>query len=196
MEPHQQDASGPMSYPARGTLNRILFKTPIVGWRLGLRPLLWRRMILLTTWGRKSRLPRHTMLSYTIHGAKPYLISGWGTRTDWYRNLQADPRATAQLAGKPFHVRARRVGSVDEFAAVMQIMLRTGGDSHFRPWLKSLGIAYELDDLTAKRERVHLIALDASAEAGPPGMKADLAWLLPALLLALAIGAFVIARPG
>ena len=193
-EQYQQDASGPMSYPARRSLNRILFKTPVIWWRLGLRPLLWRTMILVTAWGRKSHTPRYTMLSYTLHSGKPYLISGWGPRTDWYQNIHADPHVSAQLGGKPFSAIARRVEGLDEFATVMQIILCSGGDSHFKPWLKSLGIAYDIDDLTAKRERVYLVSLDPTQEPGPPAMKADLAWLLPPLVLAGALGAFLLMR--
>jgi deazaflavin-dependent oxidoreductase (nitroreductase family) len=183
-----------MSYPSRRTLNRFLFKTPLLWWRLGLRPLLWRSMILLTTWGRKSHLPRHTMLSYTLHEGKPYLISGWGRRADWYQNILGDSHITAQLGGVPFSAIARRVEGVDEFAEVMKVMLRTGGDSHFRPWMKSLGIEYDIADMVAKRGRVYLVALDPSDEPGPPIMKADLAWVPPALMLALALSVFLLVR--
>ncbi len=182
-----QDASGAMTYPARRTLNRLLFKTPVIWWRMGLRPLLWRSMILVTTWGRKSRLPRNTMLSYTLDAGKAYLISGWGARVDWYRNAVADPHTTAQLGGRPYSAIARRVECVEEYGRVMQIMLRTGGDSHFRLWLKSLDIAYDLDDLLAKRDRVFLVALDPTDQAGPPAMRSDLTWIWVGMLLALAI---------
>jgi len=192
--PYRQDASGPMTYPARRSLNRVLFKTPVIWWRLGLRPLLWRTMILVTAWGRKSHTPRYTMPSYTLHAGKPYLISGWGPRTDRYQNIHADPHVTDQLGGKPFSAIARRVERVAEFATVMQIMLRGGSDSHFRPWLMFLGIAYDIDDLTAKRERVYLVSLEPTQEPGPPAMKADLAWLLPVLVLAVALGVFLL-RP-
>src|SRR3989304_8332152 len=114
----QQDAPGPMTYPARWTLNRLLFKSPVLWWRMGLGPLLRRRMLLLTTWGRKSRLPRHTMLSYTLHGGKAFLISGWGQHTDWYRNTSADPHVTVQLGKNPYHAIARRVNDVEEYATV------------------------------------------------------------------------------
>ena len=183
-----QDATGPMTYPARWTLNRLLFKSPVIWWRMGLRPLLWRRMILVTTWGRKSRLPRHTMLSYTLDAGKAYLISGWGERAHWYRNTMADPHITAHLGGRPYTAIARRVQDVEEYARVMQIMLRSGGDSHFGPWLRSLGIKYELDDLVGKRDRVFLVALDPTDEAGPPAMRSDLSWVWAAMLLALAVG--------
>ncbi len=171
-----------MTYPAKWTLNRLLFKSPVIWWRMGLGPFLSRWMLLLTTWGRKSRLPRHTMLSYTLHAGKAYLISGWGQRTDWFQNTSADPHVAVQSGRSPYSAVARRVIDVEEYATVMQIMLQTGGDSHFRPWLKSLDIAYDLNELVAKRDRVHLVALDPTDQAGPPPMARDLIWVWAIIL--------------
>lgn len=190
---YQQNATGPMSYPARGTLNRFLFKTPVMWWRMGLGPFLSRWMLLLTTWGRKSRLPRRTMLSYTIYGGKAYLISGWGERSDWYQNVMADAHTTVQLGGSPYYALARRVTAAEEYAAVFQGILRSGGDSHFIPWLQSLEIDYDLDDLVAKRDRVHLVALDPVSKADqawPSPMANDLIWTWPVLLAVLLIGGY------
>ena len=64
----------------------------------------------------------------------------------------------------------------------MQVMLQTGGDSHFKPWLKSLDIAYDLDDLIAKRDRVYLVVLDPTDQIGPPPMASDLIWLWAVIL--------------
>lgn len=183
----QQDAAGPMTYPARWTLNRLLFKSPVIWWRMGLAPLLWRWMLLLTTWGRKSRLPRYTMLSYTLHAGKAYIISGWGQRTDWYQNTSADPHVTVQLGRSPYSAIARRVVDVEEYATVVQIMLRTGGDSHFKPWLKSLDIAYDLNELVAKRDRVHLVALDPTDQVGPPPIASDLIWVWASILAGVVV---------
>jgi hypothetical protein len=60
----------------------------------------------------------------------------------------------------------------------MRLLLEGGGDSHFKPWLESLGIQLEIDDVVAKGERVYLVALDPSDEAGhPPPMAVDLKWV-------------------
>ncbi len=176
-----------MTYPAKWTLNRLLFKSPVMWWRMGLGPLLRRWMLLLTTWGRKSRLPRHTMLSYTLHAGKAYIISGWGQRTDWYQNTSADPHVTVQLARSPYYAVARRVVDVEEYATVVQIMLQTGGDSHFKPWLNSLDIGYDLNELVAKRDRVHLMALDPTDQVGPPPMASDLIWVWPVILAGVVV---------
>jgi deazaflavin-dependent oxidoreductase (nitroreductase family) len=144
-------------------------------------------MLLLTARGRKSRLPRYTMLSYTCHAGKAYLLSGWGQRTDWYQNASADPHVSVQFGRVPYYAIARRIVDVEEYAAVMQIILRTGGDSHFRPWLKSLDIAYDLNDLIAKRDRVYLVALDPTDQVGPPPMASDLVWVWAVILAVLVV---------
>ena len=73
-EKYQQKASGSMTYPKKGTLNRLNFKSPLIWWRMGLGPLMshqalaGNKMLVLTSWGRKSQLPRHTMLTYVSAG--------------------------------------------------------------------------------------------------------------------------------
>ena len=180
---NSQDASRAMPYPASGTMNRLLFKAPLLAWRLGLGPLLGNTMLVLSTWGRVSRLPRHTVLSYTLlENGRLYLASGWGERSDWLRNLQADPHVTVQLLDITLGAVARPVSEAEEFRQAAGHMFETGGDPYFRPWLASYGIAYDLEEMVAKRERVHMIALDP-AEVDEPGLPpypaplpADLKW--------------------
>lgn len=194
MDDYPQKATGAMTYPTRGTLNRILFKTPLIWWRSGLGPMLGRKMLVLTTWGRKSSLPRHSMLSYTTVGGIHYVIAGWGARSDWAKNITTNPRVTVQTDRDTYTTTARRVTTVEEYGPVMQVLLGGGGDSHFEPWLESLNIDQNLDDLIAKRDRVYLIALDRSDEPGPPPMKTDLIWLWPAMIGAAVIGWLVSKR--
>ena len=139
-----------MAYPYRGTLNRLLFKTPLIWWRMGMGRLLGPSMLVLNTWGRKSHLPRHTMLSYTPMKDCIYVGAGWGARCDWYQNLLADPHDTLQVWAEQvtsfkgeavIPALARRVTDEDEFRRVSRRLFETGGDSHFRPWLNSLGVA-------------------------------------------------------
>lgn len=183
-----QNASGAMTYPAKGTLNWLLFKLPKFWWRVGLGPIQGRWQLVLTTYGRKSKLPRHTMLSYTVYQGKAYIISGWNERSDWYKNLDVNPVVTVQSALGSYTACARRVSNLDEYRRVMVEMFRSGGDSHFKPWLKSLEIAYNLEDALAKRDRVFLIALDPVLLAGPPGMPADLVWVWGVIGAALIFG--------
>ena len=56
--------------------------------------------LTLTTTGRRSGLPRQTPLNYAILDGRVYLLSGFGARADWYRNLVADPRVSVALPGR------------------------------------------------------------------------------------------------
>ncbi len=201
---YQQDARGSMAYPAPGTLNRLLFKMPLLWWRAGLGNVLGPGMLVLTTWGRKSHLPRHTMLSYTPLNGHIYLGAGWGTRCDWLQNLVANPHVTLQVCSRPvtgmdgeavIPAIARRVVDEDEFSQITMRLFETGGDSHFKPWLSSLGIAYDAEEMIAQRERIFQIALDLQpvkpvnqlVEAGYPSpMEADLKWVW--LVMAVSFG--------
>lgn len=83
-----------MPYP-KGLL-KLLFKTPILLYRLGLGFLIGRLFMIMTTTGRKSGQPRRTAIEFHEFEGKPTVMSGWGTKTDWYRNLEANPPATVQ----------------------------------------------------------------------------------------------------
>jgi deazaflavin-dependent oxidoreductase (nitroreductase family) len=183
----QQQASGLLAYPAKGTINRLFFKLPLVLWRMGLGPVLGQSMLVLTTWGRKSQLPRHTALSYTIHNGKAYLAPGWPERSDWYKNLQANPLVTVQLGEGFYHATARKVTDETEFAAVATELLKIG-DAYLKPWLASLGIEPTLEDLAAKRSRVTMLALDWSNETGPEPLQADLKWLWGVIGISYMVG--------
>lgn len=66
-------------------------------------------VLLLTTTGRKSGLPRTTPLQYEeVDGA--YLVaSARGAQADWYRNLLANPQVEVQVKGRSFKAAAQPV---------------------------------------------------------------------------------------
>jgi deazaflavin-dependent oxidoreductase (nitroreductase family) len=74
--------------PGKGFL-RIFFRAPILFFRLGLGPLLKNRYFLLTHRGRRSGRVYKTVLD--VYGRGPdgelYVSSGWGSGSDWYRNI-------------------------------------------------------------------------------------------------------------
>lgn len=180
-----------MTYPRKGTVNRSLFKAPLILWRIGLGVLLshkamaGNKMLVLTTWGRKSQKPRHTMLSYVSVGDQEVVCSGWGEKSDWVKNIGVNPQVTVQVGCKSYSAVARRVQDGDEFARITQEMFETGGDSHFEPWLESYGIEFNQQDMLEKRDRLHILAFDPSDEAGPPGMPVDLKWVWGVILITL-----------
>lgn len=66
-------------------------------------------LLLLTTTGAKSGLPRTIPLVYTTDGDRLVVIASKGgapTHPDWYHNLLAHPTATVELGPDTFQVRA------------------------------------------------------------------------------------------
>jgi deazaflavin-dependent oxidoreductase (nitroreductase family) len=72
----------------------------------------WGRLLLLTTTGAKSGLPRTTPLAYSTDGDRLVIVASKGgapTNPDWYHNLLANPTATVELGTERFQVRAHVV---------------------------------------------------------------------------------------
>jgi deazaflavin-dependent oxidoreductase (nitroreductase family) len=62
---------------------------PLTGWQC-----------LLTTIGRRSRLRRHTPLGYIVMDGATWVLAGYGPKTQWYRNILAEPRVELRLPGR------------------------------------------------------------------------------------------------
>jgi deazaflavin-dependent oxidoreductase (nitroreductase family) len=67
------------------------------------------RVLLLTTTGAKSGLPRTTPVAYSTDGDRLVLAASKGgapTNPDWYYNLLANPVVTVELGTERFQARA------------------------------------------------------------------------------------------
>ena len=68
------------------------------------------QLILLTTTGAKSGLPRINPLNYSTDSDRIVVIASKGgspTHPDWYHNLVANPEARIEVGREKFPVRAR-----------------------------------------------------------------------------------------
>jgi hypothetical protein len=90
-----------------------------------------------------------------------------------------------QLGSKSFTAQARRVTAPEEIKQIVEEMFKTGGDSHFEPWLASYGIKLDPQDMLEKQERLYLITFEPSIQLGPPGVRTDLIWVWGALVAVL-----------
>ena len=72
---------------------RLLMRSPIGLYRIGLGGLLGSRFLLLEHTGRKSGLSRTTVLEVLETGEDdgPVIASGFGERSQWCRNITSDP---------------------------------------------------------------------------------------------------------
>lgn len=89
----------PPTTPAR----RALFRAPIWLYRLGLGGLLGRRFVLLTHRGRTSGEARQAVLEVVGRNdatGTVLVASGYGRRSQWFRNVRAQPRVLFQVGGE------------------------------------------------------------------------------------------------
>jgi deazaflavin-dependent oxidoreductase (nitroreductase family) len=66
-------------------------------------------LLLLTTTGARSGLPRTSPLAYTVDNGHYVVIASKGgapTNPDWFHNLRANPEVTVELGAETFPARA------------------------------------------------------------------------------------------
>jgi deazaflavin-dependent oxidoreductase (nitroreductase family) len=89
--------------------------SPLAGWQC-----------LLTTIGRTSGLRRDTPLGYIVMDGAAWVMAGYGPRTQWYRNILAEPRVDLRLPGRrPFIALAEEVRDPDLRARVIPPLCRS-----------------------------------------------------------------------
>ncbi len=84
--------------PPRG-LARLGFRFPIQLYRLGLGGLLGKRFLLLTHTGRKSGRERQVVLEVVRYdkATTTFIVAaGFGSESDWYRNIRRHPQVKVQ----------------------------------------------------------------------------------------------------
>ncbi|MCW1097834.1 MULTISPECIES: nitroreductase family deazaflavin-dependent oxidoreductase [Streptomyces] len=100
---------------------RLVARAPIFMFRTGLGPLLGRRLLLLHHVGRVSGSDRRVVLEVVAYEA-PYrcwtVASGFGPRSDWYRNLRDQPKTVVQFGNRHHAVTAHFL-TPDEGADIM-----------------------------------------------------------------------------
>jgi deazaflavin-dependent oxidoreductase (nitroreductase family) len=109
-----------------GKTLRLALRLPIGLYRLHLGWLLGGRFLMLTHTGRKSGQPRHTVIEVVQHDKGTgtyYVVSGWGEKSDWYRNIRKTPAVTVQVGGQVFHAQAEFV-PLEKAVGVMEAYAR------------------------------------------------------------------------
>ena len=106
-------------------LNKYLWRLmripPRVAYAIGLGPLIGRHVLLLTTTGRKSGLRRVTPLQYEEIDGVFYIGSARGDKSDWYRNILADPKVEVRVKSHRFVGLAEAIADVERIADFLEI---------------------------------------------------------------------------
>jgi deazaflavin-dependent oxidoreductase (nitroreductase family) len=103
--------AGSTPRPPRG-LMRLLARLPIWLYRARLGWLLGSRFLMLTHIGRKSGLPRDTVVEVVRYDRAMdayYIVSGFGEKADWFRNICQTPDVTVHTGRRCLASVAERV---------------------------------------------------------------------------------------
>lgn len=156
-------------------LNRI-YVIPAI--KAGLGPLhanpLTGSWMLLKTTGRTTGLKREVALGYAILDGAVYCSAGFGPRTQWYRNLLAEPRVEVVLPGGAFAGVAEVVTDPVELDLAWRALIRSLG---------MLGRAFVCapdaapDALVAKTENLPLVRIRPVGIAGGPADPGGWLWV-------------------
>src|SRR5512136_1176395 len=81
-------------------------------------------VLLLTTTGRKSGLPRRTRLQYEKEGGVIYVAAARGQQADWFRNILANPHVEVQLEGQSLRGLAEPITDPVRIADFLELRLK------------------------------------------------------------------------
>ncbi|MCX2934495.1 nitroreductase family deazaflavin-dependent oxidoreductase [Mycobacterium sp. CVI_P3] len=99
-----------MSQWSPGRVTHALFRAPAWFYGHGLGWLLTGRMLCLTHVGRRYR----TVLEVVgRRGDEIYVVAGWGSSSDWYRNIQATPPVEVASGRRAFVPAWRRLDAAE-----------------------------------------------------------------------------------
>jgi deazaflavin-dependent oxidoreductase (nitroreductase family) len=105
-------------------------------------------VLLLTTTGRKSGLPRLTPLQYEEMDGVYYLGSARGPQADWFRNIQANPHVQVETKERCFTALAEAVTDPTRIADFLAERLKR------HPWM--IGLLMRLEGLPLRYTRQDL----------------------------------------
>ncbi len=90
-------------------ISRFFYRLPIYISRIGLGRLMGSRFLLLEHTGRKSGELRRNVLEVVRRDDAThtfYIVSAWGEKSDWLRNVRANPAVTINVAGAGYSAKA------------------------------------------------------------------------------------------
>jgi deazaflavin-dependent oxidoreductase (nitroreductase family) len=142
-----------------------LFSTPIGGY-----------LMLLRTKGRSSGQLREAPLGYVITDGAVYCVAGFGRKTHWFRNIEADPHVEVVLPGRAFAGIAEEVTDPVEYLARMRGLLTALG----LVGRETVGCdprTVSDDELRERTRGLPLVRIRATGIAAGPSDPGGLAWI-------------------
>ena len=100
---------------------RLAFRLPIYLYHLNLGWILGHRFLLFVHLGRKSGLLRETVMEVLLHDPvtrESVVLSAWGEKADWYRNIGATPALEVRTGGQRYVPKQRFLAPEDNHAVI------------------------------------------------------------------------------
>jgi deazaflavin-dependent oxidoreductase (nitroreductase family) len=158
-------------------------------WRLGLGqwlnawPKVGGRILVVTHTGRVTGLTRRTPLNYAIVDGDIYITAGFGSRSDWYRNLKANSQVQVWLPQGWWSGVAQEVTDpVQRLSLLRQVLIGSGIVAPMFGIHPQTMTDEELDQVTHTYKLLRIRRLQACTGPGGPG---ELAWVWPLATLIL-----------
>lgn len=109
-------------------MNNIIWKIlkypPRILYAIGLGSLYGRIVLLLTTTGRKSGLPRVTALQYEEIEGAIFVAAARGRKADWFKNIETDHNVEIRVKSKRFRGIAEPVTDPKRIADFLEYRLK------------------------------------------------------------------------
>jgi deazaflavin-dependent oxidoreductase (nitroreductase family) len=158
-------------------------------WRLGLGqwlnawPDVGGRILVITHTGRVTGLKRRTPLNYAIIDGDIYVTAGFGSRSDWFRNLKANPEVQVWLPQGWWSGVAEEVTDPSQRLTLMrQVLIGSGIVAPLFGIQPKTMTDEQLDQVTESYRLVRIRRQQACTGPGGPG---ELAWIWPLATLIL-----------
>lgn len=162
-------------------------------WQLGLGPWLsfWPEVggqfMVITHTGRKSGRIYRTPVNYVIVDGEVYCAAGFGSLSDWYRNIIANPQVEIWIKDGWWTGKAEEINSPEQRLSLMRAVIVASGFAG-----PLFGVEpdklddQQLEEITKSYRLIHIHRREARTGPGGPG---EFAWVWPLvtfLLLPLA----------
>lgn len=168
----------------------LLFRLGLGAWGNGPQT---SQVMVLVHRGRKSGRLHRTPVNYAVVGDMIYCTAGFGSRTDWYRNVVANPGVQVWLTDGWYAGEAEEVAPEDpqRNALLRQVLIASGFAASLFGGLDPKTASEEkLAELTASYRLIRIYPSEACTGPGGPN---DLVWLWPVTTLAL-LGLLLLGR--
>lgn len=143
---------------------KFFFKIPVWVHKMGFGG--WERLVgaqwmLIAATGCKSGKRRETMVDVMDYDAATgtyYIEAAYGSRADWYRNIQANPRFEAKVGRRKFHATASPLANED--AGEMMVRFYRAKPTYTRTVMALVGMKFEgEEELRALGSKLTLLAV-------------------------------------